>query len=294
MSGLGIALGLGSQSLFGSSGPVQRTMYHREVSYDLQELSDWFMDQEFTIPATSLPTAEDICNLNPFGYPYGTLIGGLTCFSLAVYGETYFSMDPEECTIYTPELYMYAELYGTVAVVAGGTFPVTTYVSCAVDNATVSITAPNAGVFLGGSGGTCYTICYICQMDGSGSTFLGTADFVYANGIDCAVGGETALDVALNGSGWYTTTGQSGTTLATGSNTRTGYGSTSGQISLSGDYSYMEYGSTCSGDVVMSGVGSYLSYGSTVGGDVYYDPLVAIDPSGSYASIAGNIYNYLP
>lgn len=294
MFGLGIALGLGSQSLFGSSEPVQRTLYHREVSYDLEELSDWFMDQEFTIPATSLPTSIDLCYLNAFGYPYGTLVGGLTCLILGVYGGTSFSIDPEECTIYTPEVYVYAELYGTVAVVTGGTFPVTTYVSCAVDYATVSITAPNAGVFLGGSGATCYTICYVCQMDGSGSTFLGTADFVYANGIDCAVGGETALDVALNGSGCYTTTGQSGTTLATGSNTRTGYGSTSGQISLSGDYSYMEYGSACSGDVVMLGTGSYLSSGSIVSGDVYYDPLVAINPTGSGAEIAGNIYNYIP
>jgi hypothetical protein len=271
-----------------------RYLYHREVSYELDELSDWFMDPEFTIPASSLPTAIDICYLNYFGYPYGTLIGNLTCLGLATYGEVYFSEDPAECTIDTPEVNVYIELYGTSAVIAGGSFPNTTYLTCEVDNATIAITAPNADIVTTGTGTMCYTICSTCQFDGEASSFGGEAAYIYAQGPDCEIGGLVSTAIYLNGSGCYTVGQNSGVTYASGASSGTGYGSSAASVRLEGATSLMDASSFCSGDVYMTGSGSFLTSGAIITGDVYYDPLLVADPTISGATIGGNVYNYIP
>jgi hypothetical protein len=281
------------------SGDKARVLYHASNSYtyELDVVSNWYLNVDRTTPATSLPTAIDTCHLLEAGYypdetnPAGTLFGSLTCAKLYIYGTAAFE-DTPGIAIYTPEIYIIET--GDATYIQGWSFPITTIIDFAANYSIADISAPLATMTIGGSYSNVNGTFDECILDGEYSYFSGFANFVNLNGQFAYAYAEVSGNAYLWGNYSYFNGICHDSLYANGDYTFVvAPGIVAMNIYLNGYSSLMDYDSICYGNVYMSGESSYLQSTAYIAGDVYYNPLYVADPTGS-AVIDGTVYPFIP
>jgi len=275
-----------SGTLYVFDAPVPRSLYHSAAGSQLDNLSYWYEDQAFTIPATALPTTIDTCYLAPAGYGSTDLTGALTCSTLYTYGTVYFYTGGAPITAI--DIYVNSTVDNNAAYLVGGDFPETATITSSNYGAFIGINAPYATVTLNGEDSTYASACNSCILAGTACSFTGVANLVTATGESASVSGMVYGNVYLYGI-YSNFAGSCESVYISSENSYMNYGGAANFVFLEGINTYMSYGTSCNIDLYMTGANSSIGYGVSIYGNVYYDPSTTTDPTDSGAYIVGSV-----